>query len=157
MKTKEEFFRFEKEQRRFFDDYYRGKRWGCQRINGKENKRYDCLIFIGTREIKIQEKVRSEDYGDFLVELIRDTNTGDKGWLYTCEADYILYKTPKNFYWIDRQKLKNHMEKFGVDYKTIESIKGWGRTINAIIPWKIIIENKIGGRIDANNMPTLAY
>lgn len=147
MKTKEEFFQFERKQRQFFDDYYKQKGWPLKRIYGKENIKYDCLIKIKNEWIKIQEKVASFDYDGCLVELMQDIETNNKGWLYTCQADYILFKMPDNLYWINTNKLKTHMRKFGENYDTFISNKGWGKTLFAIIPWEIISNNKIGNKI----------
>jgi hypothetical protein len=156
VKTKEDFFKFEKEQRKFFDNYYKSKGWRVERIKGKANKKYDCAIWTGKSWITIQEKVRSEDYGDLLVELTQDISTNNLGWLYTCKADFILYKTPDTLYWINNKKLKKHMREFGLNYRTIESKKGWGRTLNAVVSWDIILKNKIGDEIifkkDENNL-----
>lgn len=148
MKTKEEFIKFEKEQRKYFNNYYRKKGWQCKRIYGKENIKYDCLIEIENKWIKIQEKAASYDYGGCLVELIQDIKTNNKGWLYTCQADYIIYKILDNLYWIDMRKLKNHMRESGGNYDNLISDKGWGKTVFIIIPWEIIINNKIGNKIE---------
>lgn len=147
MKTKEEFFEFEKKKRRFFDAYYRKKNWPFQRIVGSENKRYNCLVEIGGKKWKFEEKARSEEYGDFLVELVQDTETKSPGWLYYCEADYILYSTPNYFYAINFRKLKKFMEHHGGNYPLRVSTKGWGKTTNAAIPWKDLIEQGIAKEI----------
>jgi len=152
MKTKEEFFEFEKKQRVFFDDYYKKKGWECRRISGKENKKYDCLVLVGKRWIKIQEKARSGEYDDFLVELVQDLGTGDRGWLYTCQADWILYKTPNNLFAIDKKRLDVYMKRCGPDCELIISNKGWGRTVNAVLSWEEIIKEKIGRRISLDKL-----
>lgn len=148
MKTKEEFFQFEKKQQEFFDNYYRQKGWQCKRIDGKENIKYDCLIKIKGKWIKIQEKAASFVYDGCLIELTQDIKTNSRGWLYTCQADYILYKILDNFYWINMRKLKNHIKIFGENYDAFISNKGWGKTLFTIVPWEIIFNNKIGNKIE---------
>jgi hypothetical protein len=147
MNTKEEFFEFERQNRKSFDDYYRQKGWSVERIYGKENKKYDCRVKANDRWIKIEEKAASYDYGGCLVELTQDLETNDKGWLYTCEADYLLFKMLDKLYWVDMNKLKVHMRECGADYESKISTKGWGQTLFVIIPWSIIIGKGIGNEI----------
>jgi len=148
MKTKEEFFQFEREQQEYFNNYYKQKNWQYKRIYGKENIKYDCLIEVENKWIKIQEKAASFDYGGCLVELTQDIDTNNKGWLYTCQADYILFKMVDDFYWIHMEKLKDHMRKYGGDYNYFITNKGWGKTLYTIIPWRIIFNNEIGNKIE---------
>ena len=147
MKTKEEFFAFEKKNQKFFDDYYKKKGWKFKRIIGKENKRFNSLIEIDGKFWRFEEKVRSTDYNDLLVELVQDIATKSPGWLYYTEADYILYSMPSSFYVVTFGKLKSHIKNNGSDYDFIISKKGWGETVNIAIPWKILIDLKIAKKI----------
>jgi len=147
MRTKEEFFEFEKKKRNFFDSYYKKKNWPFKRISGPENKRYNSLVEIAGKKFKFEEKARSSDYGDFLVELVQDTETQSPGWLYYCEADYILYSTPTCFYAVNFHKLKDFMRKQGGGYPLKISTKGWGKTTNAAVPWRDLIAHGIAKEI----------
>ena len=142
-----EFLEFEKKHRKFFDDYYKKKGWNFQRITGKENKRFNSLVEIDGKKWKFEEKVRSANYNDLLVELVQDTATNSPGWLYYCEADYILYSMPSDFYVVTLGKLKNYVRNYGSKYCFIISEKGWGKTLNIAIPWNILIDLKIARKI----------
>jgi len=145
--SKEELFQFSNEKEKFFDSYYKKKGWPCKRIRGPENKKYNCLVEIDGKKWKFEEKARAEDYGDFLVELIQDIETKSPGWLYYCEADYILYSTPGCFYAINFHKLKKFMKRHGHKYPIKVSEKGWGKTTNAAVPWDDLMAEKVAQKI----------
>lgn len=147
MKTKEDFFKFEKDKQIIFNTYYKRKGWKVKRVNGKENKKFNCLVDIGGKLWKFEEKARSKDWNDLLVEITQDAETNSPGWIYYSEADYILYSTPDNFYAINFKKLKKYVEKYGENYNFIISDKGWGKTINIAIPWELLIKNNIAKKV----------
>lgn len=41
--------------------------------------------------ITVEEKCRRKDYGDILLELISNDRTNRKGWIYTCQSEYLTY------------------------------------------------------------------
>jgi hypothetical protein len=147
MNKKEDFFRFSRLKQKFFDAYYKKKGWPYRRIQGSENRRYNCLVEINGKKWKFEEKSRTADYDDFLVEIKQDIKTGDPGWLYYCEADYILYSTPKSFYAIRLSRLREFVKKNGANYPIKISKKGWGETMNIAIPWADLISQKIAQKI----------
>lgn len=147
MKTKEEFFSFEKEKRKIFDKFYQDNHWICKRIHGKKNKNYDCLIKINNRWWKVEEKFRSKIRDDILVEIMQDINTDSRGWLYETKADILLYGMGNKIYGISIPKLKELVNKYKDVFNKKISKKGWGVTENLVIPLYIIIQNKIGKRI----------
>lgn len=147
MRTKEEFFEYEKQKRKVFDDFYEERGWQCKRIFGKQNKDYDCEVLIDGKWIKVEEKYRSVDYRDFLIETNQDTKTNNEGWLYYCKADYIFYGVANKIYYIDLPKLREFINRVGDRFHKKISKKGWGITENLAIPWPVIIVNKIGERI----------
>ena len=147
MNTKEEFFKWERDKRKIFDEFYKSKGWECKRISGKANKDYDCLLFVNNEWKKVEEKFLSKDYGYLLVETIQDTETNDPGWLYYTKADYIFWGFEDTIYQIDMNKLLPFVEKHGDKFNKKISVKGWGRTENIAIPWYTIIDNKIGERV----------
>ena len=134
MKTKEEFFNFSYGKQKFFDNYYRRHGWPFKRIMGEENKKYDCVVKRNGIWIKIEEKARFDNAGhdDFLVELIQDIDSNNPGWFFTSEADYIFYLTPQEtLYIVDLKKLQKILP---------ISTKGWGKTLNIVIPWRLLID-----------------
>src|SRR3990167_4514840 len=147
MKTKEEYFDFEKENQRHFNEYYKSQGWPYKRIYGKENKDYDCVVLIDWAWIKIEEKYRSKEYPDLLAETIQDTKTNSPGWLYYTKADWLLYGVSDKIYKIDMSMLKSFIENHGDKFNKKISKKGWGITENIAIPWYTIIHNGIGQRI----------
>ena len=144
MQTKEEFFQFEKEKQKIFNEFYQENNWPYKRIFGKENKKYDCVILIDKRWIKIEEKFRSKDWPDFLVEIIQDTKTNSPGWIYYTQADWILYGIGKKIYRVEVQKLREFLKFYENELDVKISEKGWGTTENLVIPWSVVIINSIG-------------
>lgn len=148
MQTKQEFFEFENQTRKVFDDFYKKKGYEVKRITGIKNKDYDCEVKIGDVWYKVEEKYRSVDYKDCLVETMQDTETNSLGWLYYCKADYILYGVASKIYCIDLPRLKSFIEKFKDKFNKKISKKGWGRTENIVIDWATLKINKIAKLIN---------
>ena len=143
----EDFFEFERENRKLFDDFYRSKGWACKRIYGKENKKYDCELLIDGNKVKVEEKFRSKVWPDCLVETIQDTKTNSPGWIYYTKADYILYGMGNEIYSLDAQKLRNFVENHKDAFNKKISRKGWGITENIAIPWYILFHNGIARKL----------
>jgi len=146
-KTKEELFAYERSKQEFFNKFYRDKNWPYKRIFGKENKKYDCVILINGKWIKVEEKHRIKTWPDMAVELVQDTETNSPGWLYYTEADWILYGMGEKIYLVEVEKLKEFVRKYKDKFNTKISKKGWGITLNLIIPLSIIIYNNIGRQV----------
>ena len=147
MKTKEEFFQFEKQKQKEFNKLYQSFGWSYKRIFGKGNKKYDCVILVNGEWIKVEEKFQEKEWPSMAVELIQDTETNSPGWLYYTEADWILYGMGEIIYLVQLQKLKEFIKKYKDKFDTKISEKGWGKTLNLIIPWTTIMHNGIGKRI----------
>ena len=49
------------------------------------------LHFVSGKSITIDEKKRRKDYGDILLEIWSVWEQKKRGWLYTCQCDYIVY------------------------------------------------------------------
>ena len=145
--TTEQMFVYEREKRKFFDEFYREKGWPYKRIYGKDNKKYDCVILINGKWMKVEEKHRVKMWPDMAVELSQDTKTNSSGWLDYTEADWIFYGMGECIYLVEVRKLRefvgHHKDKFNIKI----SKKGWGITENLIIPWSIILQNNLGRMI----------
>lgn len=152
MQTKEEFFQFEKSRQKIFDNFYKKHNWDFERIEGRENKDYDVLVNIKGWRIKIEEKSRDKDYGDFLVEIEQDTETKSLGWLFYTKADCIFYEIKGKIYVVFIDKLREYVNRNKDKLPVRISEKGWGRTKNVIISWSEILKNSIGQKLTGSNL-----
>lgn len=126
----------EKESQEFMDLFYKSKEWAFDR--SKHCKEYDLII----NGCEVEEKFRYCDYNDFLIEIIQDMITFNKGWYYYTTAKRIFYViNDSKLYSVNWPEFKNW---FKSEYKNIKelqakvSIKGWGLTINISINWDYI-------------------
>lgn len=147
METKTELFEFEQANQWRFNQLYQKHDIPYKRISGEDNKKYDCVILWEGEWIKIEEKYRSSDFNDLLVELIQDTETNDPGWIVYSEADYLIYGVSQKFFIVDLPRLREFVKKHGSKFNQIVSEKGWGRTVNIAIPLYTIFDNKLGKKI----------
>lgn len=147
METKQEFFEFERQTRKVFDEYYKERDFGVKRIIGEANKDFDCEVNLGGKWYKVEEKYRSHDYNDCLVETMQDTETQAPGWLYYTKADYIMYGVANKIYCIDLPGLKKFITKNKDNLNKKISSKGWGRTENVVIDWYTLKANKIAKQL----------
>jgi len=122
----------EKESQEFMDLFYKSKGWTFNRESAC--KEYDIII----EECKVEEKFRYNDYNDFLIEIIQDIISFNKGWYYETKAKKIFYIiNDQKLYSIDWDKFKNwfKLEYKNIKFRPIISIMGWGLTINIAIKW----------------------
>lgn len=147
MKTKKEFFEYSNKREKEFDKFYKFRGWEVKRITGIANKNYDCLLGIGGKWYKVEEKSQEREWDCLLVEIIQDTETNDPGWLYYTKADYLFYEVGENIYAIEVEKLRGFVGRHEDKFETKFSKKGWGRTKFILIPWEVILYNKIGKRL----------
>lgn len=81
----------------FFNEFYKKSFPNVQKIKTETDmdlqfKGIDkTLTFESGLEITIDEKKRRVDYGDILLEIKSNEQTGRLGWLYTAQCDYIAY------------------------------------------------------------------
>ena len=141
METKEEFYEFENRMSKEMNTLY--VKWDWQLSLFKGDKRWDKVVQIDGKTVTIEEKHRSQIRDDILIEIIQDTETKSPGWYEYCEADVIIYTMAKNekslkpthVYWIDWPAFKEYFDKETLKYfNNIVSKKGWGTTINKVIP-----------------------
>ncbi len=85
------------------------------------------LKFKSGYTVTIDEKKRRKDYGDILLELWSVWERKKRGWLYTCQCDYIVYAVmpTKKVYLLPtlllkKAWLKNHSN-WLVKYKRIDA------------------------------------
>jgi len=96
----------------------------------------------------IEEKFRGAVRDDVLVEIMQDAVSGELGWLYHCQADYLHYimcpdwQRPTLMYRLAWKPFRSWL--LG-DYlrrparpSVITSMKGYGLTINVAVPYAAI-------------------
>ncbi len=130
----------EKTQKEILDPFYKSKGW---QISRKERcKEYDLILKSNGVDYKIEEKIRKYDYGDFTIELIQDSKTGNMGWYFKSTADYIYYVVPGKMYAVDFEMLKEFITKNKkYNYALVRSIIGFGDSWNVGIRWVDLSNN----------------
>ena len=111
----------------------------------KIEKGHDKILIIKGKNWKVEEKARQKVWDDILIETIQDTNSESEGWGRYCDADLLIYvmgDPPEKVYRIIWDAFQYWFEECEFSFKEIESKKGWGNTINKIVPI-----NKIPRRI----------
>lgn len=121
---------------------------GFEIISRDGTYKHDLILSKNDKNYKVEEKYRSSDNGDFLIELVQDLTTFQQGWFYSEKPDaivYILHKDNKlsKIYWIDFIGFRNwwfdYLSKKRIQ-KAIISPKGFGLTLNLVVPWSTIPE-----------------
>lgn len=109
-------------------------------------KGIDKIITFNTGcVLTVEEKKRRKDYGDMLIEDIKNNNTKNKGWIYTTQSDRIVYwitesKTIKILF---TKKLQEYYFKHKNEFKTLTARNTTYNTINKFIPWSLLELNGI--------------
>lgn len=99
---------------------------------------YDFTFISKGKTYKVEEKFRTVNYGDFLIEIIQDVFDRNAGWYYETKADYIFYVVEMKYIYIVRWDLFKHwLSKNWKDANISArvSTKGYGLTINLSIKW----------------------
>lgn len=90
-------YSLEERENEMFDAFYYRVFPGLKLIEFAEDmetqrKGIDKILhFESGRQVTIDEKKRREDYGDILLELWGVWEKRKRGWLHTCQCDYIIY------------------------------------------------------------------
>lgn len=152
-----EFLDFEKQKHtEFFLPYYKKKGWVILQDNLGKSTDWDVYLETPEGKFTIDEKARSKDYNDFLVEIVQDLKSGNKGWLFK-DKNYYFYASwetkeinPTSFYCIDANKLQEFVVKnWKVLLPTMQiSEKGWGITLFANISWQDLLFTKVAKRLE---------
>lgn len=103
------------------------KRCSFHTIGGKEDQKADIdfKAYRNGKFLKVSEKFRSSDWGDFMFELVRDVAKKKESCLIKSRADILLYITPKYIYEFDAQDLKQLIEEI---LQEIENYNGINRS-----------------------------
>ena len=137
------FVEFEEKNQIYMDQYY--ETCGYKIIDRNGNKGRDLELSKDGIIIKVEEKYRTEDWGDFAIELIQDLTTNNAGWFFYTTADYINYiiveDKPVALYTVAWKKFKDYFLKDVKRFNCFISRKGYGITLNAEIKWKYIPNN----------------
>ena len=112
----------------------------------------DKIIKVGNKSIKIQEKKRQKDYGDFLLEIEHIFGDGrvKKGWFYKTDADYLVYYIipTDRIYLIGMANLRNWVENHTIFIDSLPWRESWNpkgnyTTRNKAIPWGLLLKEKV--------------
>lgn len=79
----------EAEGQALLDVFYRERGYVVDR--SVAGKRYDLELERDGRRFAVEEKIRSAAYDDVLVEIVQDIGSGNPGWFYTEDFDYLVY------------------------------------------------------------------
>ena len=125
---------FEISCQQIVDPFYESK--GLNIDRSCSCREYDLML----NDSKVEEKFRTVDYGDFLIEIIQDVASGNEGWYYKTKADNIAYwATTKILYFVKWEKFKYwFINKYKIEddlFRVQKSIIGYGLTINVSIKW----------------------
>jgi len=122
-----------------YDAYYRRRGFSFRRVNLKG---HDVEFRYNGTMKKIEEKTRLDVYSDMLVEEIQDIDSGSKGWIYYCDADYLLYGFAYSYpphrihlaYVVpDFKRFRSWYLSERDRFKEYESCKGFGRTLFRVV------------------------
>ena len=104
--------------------------------------------------VLVDEKARTRDWGDCLVEIIQDMVKCSPGWLYS-EKDWVLYGSwddvgvvyPVSLYLIKIKELRDYVFSQRVPLSTKIAPDGWGLTWNVVFQWHELISNHIAEKL----------
>ena len=154
--------RIESEKRRFYDLERRAQEYlnelykdiGAIIVSRNGNTKRDLVVSVNGKELKIEEKIRNASVSgiqDIAIEILQDmSTTGAYGWFYTEEFDYLVYAwckdtgEPIKVLSIDWEKFKAWFLNWLCEKKHVAALvscKGWGKTINILVPIKSIPRN----------------
>jgi len=152
------YFEFERKKHfDFFLPYYQEKNWQViqDNIDGNQPIDWDVKLEISAgNHILVDEKARTGEFGDCLIEVIQDINTKKLGWLFG-KKDFILYGSwidiksiyPSSLYMINSNKLKEYINNLDGFRKICISKKGWGNTWNLILSWGELINKEVAEKL----------
>lgn len=117
---------------------------GYEIVDRNGTKQYDVILQRGEKRLWIEEKFRTQDRNDFLVEILQCIVTREPGWFYTTGASHISYVVctrqwvPVRFYAVDFVRFKPWLfefleTRFFVD--ALISPRGKGLSLNLCIKW----------------------
>jgi hypothetical protein len=79
-----------------------------------QNKGIDKIIWRDGKRYTVDEKKRRIDYGDFLIETVKNVEKNKLGWIHYTKSDYIIYwiESTNIVYAIKFKKLQDKFYKF---------------------------------------------
>ena len=135
MNTFEENVKFAQEKEDFFNKLY--LEIGFEIISRKDCKYWDLILRQDDKTFTVEEKALRKTSDSLFVETIQDTETNTIGWIEYSKADFLIYGMFGDkivVYRLPLQKFREWFKENIDDFKEIESKKGWGITINKIVP-----------------------
>jgi hypothetical protein len=133
---KQEFYKLEREIQGLLDDWYLSRGYAVDR--SLACRKFDCML----QGRRIEEKIRDGVRDDVLIEIVQDLRTNAPGWFYTTGCHYLHYvfTEQRKLALILRFRYKKFKAWLLDEYwqkpfgKYQVSVKGWGVTLNLVVP-----------------------
>lgn len=130
----------ERSAQQLADSWYRAR--GHEIVDRQGCIGWDLVLRVNNKEFRVEEKFRSGNYGDVLVEVVQDIVTGNLGWLYHTRCVWLHYficegHVPQVLYRIHWPAFSLWFKDYVRDVKHlkwVKSTRGWGITINVAVP-----------------------
>ena len=153
---------FEEFHQPFVDGFYKDQLGQVMYREGTVE--HDGYFLKNGKKIAVEEKYRTRDYNDLLIELIQDITypmtAKNTGWFYQEKADVLVYvicqaergkalfsaNKPSKIYTVNLPMLRGNLSPLlsaGAQYGLSASKRGKGFTINMSVPWDILEMNGI--------------
>ena len=142
-KTFEENVEFEKKIQAELDYIYKNIFGDCI-ISRLGTSKYDLIITdnMTNKQYTIQEKIIRNSYSRLSVEIIQDIVTGNLGWIYKCQSDFLHWvmcdnQSPHKIYRVKLADFRSwyfqNCWRYSPDTFRLET-DGWGKTLHQLIP-----------------------
>jgi len=144
---KELFCELERSIQPLLDDWYINRGYTVDRSGAC--KGFDCILTNASGSQKIEEKIRGGAYNDLLIEWVQDLETFAPGWMHETKCDHIHYVFTLNqeitkVIRLNYESFRDWYLKYLASNNHgsyIISPRGWGLTLNLLIPLKDVPAN----------------
>lgn len=125
----------------------------CEDMDSQTSGVDKIIHFPGGRMVTVDEKKRRKDYGDILLELLKNKEKKRPGWLFYSECDYIVYAVmdAKKVYLLPvlllQMAWKNNRKTWEGKYEKKDALNIGYTTQNIPIPTSVLL-NAIRSEMD---------
>ena len=144
----------ERRMQPFMNIFYQARGWQADRSGSCRN--FDLVLTQNNTTLKIEEKfLFTKEYDQLLIEFIQDMRSGDLGWYYHVDCDYLIWaycnedriSAPIKIYLIKWYRFKDRVMQFNADSNTWQDFnvcnKNYGITLNLPFKWHILLDEGI--------------
>lgn len=117
----------------------------CEDLENQFSGVDKIIHFKGGKKVTVDEKKRRKDYGDILLELLKNKEQQKPGWLFYSECDYIVYAVleSKKIYLLPTLLLqmawRNNRRVWEAKYQKKDALNEGYTTQNIPIPTDILL------------------